>query len=104
MRPRCLDDDAATATRWKFMLTTGFVDRISFTIRRSLAYACEHSLPLPAGAVIAITWVNVHAASYHRMAHALEFPVNEIGMVFFFALATKEVVEATVPGGALHTW
>src|SRR6266540_105858 len=25
-------------------------------------------------------------------------------MVFFFALATKEVVEATAPGGALHTW
>jgi NhaA family Na+:H+ antiporter len=25
-------------------------------------------------------------------------------MVFFFALAAKEVVEATAPGGALHTW
>jgi NhaA family Na+:H+ antiporter len=25
-------------------------------------------------------------------------------MVFFFALAAKEVVEATSPGGALHTW
>src|SRR5206468_1763668 len=28
----------------------------------------------------------------------------DVGMVFFFALATKEVVEATAPGGALHTW
>jgi NhaA family Na+:H+ antiporter len=86
------------------MPTTGFVDRVAFTVRRFLAYACEHSLPLPAGAVIALTWVNVHAASYHSMAHALEFPVNDIGMVFFFALAAKEVVEATGPGGALHTW
>ena len=25
-------------------------------------------------------------------------------MVFFFALITKEVVEATIPGGALHPW
>jgi len=25
-------------------------------------------------------------------------------MVFFFALATKEIVEATASGGALHTW
>jgi NhaA family Na+:H+ antiporter len=27
--------------------------------------------------------------------------VNEIGMVFFFALAAKEVLEATLPGGSL---
>ena len=25
-------------------------------------------------------------------------------MVFFFALMTKEVVEATAPGGVLHPW
>lgn len=30
--------------------------------------------------------------------------VNDVGMAFFFALATKEVVEAIAPGGALHTW
>ena len=40
-------------------------------------------------------------ASYERIAHALHFPVNDIGMVFFFALAMKEIVEATLPGGAL---
>jgi hypothetical protein len=43
--------------------------------------ACEHSLTLPAGAVIAIARANVHAESYHRMALALDFPVNDIGMV-----------------------
>ena len=72
--------------------------------RRALDYAIEHSLVLPLGALIALAWANLSYGSYTRVAHALEFPVNDIGMVFFFALATKEVVEATAPGGALHTW
>lgn len=64
----------------------------------------EHSLLLPAGALLALIWANTLAASYARVAHALEFAVNDVGMVFFFALAAKEVVEATAPGGSLHTW
>ena len=64
----------------------------------------DHSLLLPAGAALALIWANTFAASYTRFAHRLEFAVNDVGMVFFFALAAKEVVEATVPGGALHTW
>lgn len=69
-----------------------------------LAAAVTYSLFLPAGAVIALVWANLAHASYARVAAALAFPVNDIGMAFFFALATKEVVEATAPGGALHTW
>lgn len=69
-----------------------------------LAAAVKYSLFLPAGAVIALVWANTSHASYARVAAALAFPVNDIGMVFFFALAAKEVVEATAPGGALHTW
>ncbi len=72
--------------------------------RSLLAFAAEHSLPLPIGAAIALAWANVASPSYTRFAHVLEFPVNDIGMVFFFALAAKEVVEAMSPGGALHTW
>jgi NhaA family Na+:H+ antiporter len=34
-----------------------------------------------------------------RMAH---FVVNDVAMVFFFALAAKEIVEATPPGGPLR--
>jgi NhaA family Na+:H+ antiporter len=30
--------------------------------------------------------------------------VNDIAMVFFFGLITKEVIEATAPGGVLHSW
>jgi NhaA family Na+:H+ antiporter len=31
----------------------------------------------------------------------LHFLVNDVGMVFFFGLAAKEVFEATLPGGPL---
>jgi len=74
--------------------------------RRSsvIAFAVDHSLVLPLGAAIALIWANTFAASYAAVAHALEFPINDIGMAFFFALAAKEVVEATGKGGALHTW
>jgi NhaA family Na+:H+ antiporter len=65
--------------------------------------AVEESLLLPAGAVTGLLWANVAHASYERFAEALHFVVNDIGMVFFFALATKEVVEATAPGGALSS-
>ena len=66
--------------------------------------ALEASLALPLGAAIALVWANTRAASYDHFAHAFEFAVNDVGMVFFFALAAKEVVEAMAPGGALHTW
>jgi NhaA family Na+:H+ antiporter len=61
----------------------------------------DNSLLLVAGAVAALVWANVAHESYEHYAHALEFAVNDIGMVFFFALAAKEVFEATLPGGAL---
>lgn len=76
-------------------------------LRRAVHFrdvAVEHSLVLPAGAIIALVWANAAFASYARAADALRFAVNDVGMVFFFALAAKEVVEATAPGGALHTW
>ena len=72
--------------------------------RRAFDYAIEHTLVLPLGVLIALVWANLSHATYARIAQALEFPINDVGMVFFFALATKEVVEATAPGGALHTW
>jgi NhaA family Na+:H+ antiporter len=68
---------------------------------RLLDRVLEHSLLLPAGAVLGLLWANTDPGSYAQLAHALEFAVNDIGMVFFFALAMKEVFEATLPGGAL---
>ena len=56
-----------------------------------------------AGAVIALLWANLDYASYEQATHPLHFFVNDIAMVFFFGLAMKEIVEATAPGGALHS-
>jgi Na+:H+ antiporter, NhaA family len=72
--------------------------------RSAIAFAVDHSLVLPIGAAIALVWANTFDASYTAFARAIEFPINDIGMAFFFALAAKEVVEATAIGGALHTW
>jgi NhaA family Na+:H+ antiporter len=74
------------------------------SLRSTLSRAVESSFALPAGALIALVWANTALDSYERFSHAFEFLVNDVGMVFFFALAAKEVVEATAPGGALHTW
>jgi len=61
----------------------------------------RNSLLLLAGTAAAVVWANVDSDSYDSIAHPLHFLVNDIGMVFFFALAAKEVFEATLPGGPL---
>ena len=71
---------------------------------RALRFAIEHYLALPFGVLIALIWANAQAESYFRFAHDLSFVVNEVGMAFFLAVMTKEVVEATAHGGALHSW
>ena len=72
------------------------------TTRSGVArFVLDNSLLLLAGTAAAVLWANVDIDSYDRVAHPLHFVVNDIGMVFFFALAAKEVFEATLPGGAL---
>src|SRR5688572_6261882 len=55
------------------------------------------------GAVLALVWANFDLAGYERFTHPLHFAVNDIAMVFFFGRATKEIIVATAPGGALHS-
>jgi len=75
------------------------------TRRLSLSeFILNYLLALPAGCLAALAWANTAPDSYYRFAQALTFPVNDVGLAFFFALIAKEVVEATVPGGALHPW
>ncbi|HEY1909960.1 MAG TPA: Na+/H+ antiporter NhaA [Vicinamibacterales bacterium] len=64
----------------------------------------EYLLALPIGCVAALIWANSLPESYYRFSHAAAFAVNAVGMVFFLGLITKEVTEATIPGGALHPW
>jgi Na+:H+ antiporter, NhaA family len=66
-----------------------------------IRFVFDNSLLLVAGTVAALVWANVDLTGYEHLAHPLHFWVNDVGMVFFFALAAKEVFEATLPGGAL---
>jgi NhaA family Na+:H+ antiporter len=66
--------------------------------------ARDNSLLMVAGAVIALVWVNLDPESYERITHPLHFAINDVAMAFFFGLAMKEIIEATAPGGALHSW
>src|SRR5688572_5299411 len=61
----------------------------------------DNSLLLLAGTTAAVVWANIDLARYNTITHPLHFWVNDVGMVFFFALAAKEVFEATLPGGPL---
>jgi len=69
--------------------------------RSPIRFILDNSLLLVAGTAIAVLWANLDVRGYDSIAIPLRFWVNEIGMVFFFALAAKEVFEATLPGGAL---
>jgi Na+:H+ antiporter, NhaA family len=71
---------------------------------RVVRFVVDRFLLLPLGAAIALVWANTAAESYFRFAHSIAFAVNEIGMAFFLGLLVQEVLEATMPGGALHTW
>jgi Na+:H+ antiporter, NhaA family len=64
-------------------------------------FVFDNSILLLVGTVVAVAWANLDATGYDHTTHPLHFWVNDVGMVFFFALAAKEVFEATLPGGPL---
>jgi NhaA family Na+:H+ antiporter len=71
---------------------------------RISGFVLDYLIALPLGCVVALIWANALPENYYRVTAAATFFVNDIGIVFFFALITKEVTEATIPGGALHPW
>ena len=71
---------------------------------RAIRFVMDRYLLVPIGAVIALVWANLDGESYFRFAHAIAFPVNEVGMALFLALIAQEAYEAAMPGGSLHTW
>lgn len=97
------------------------------TLRGGIRFLLENSLFLIMGAILALLWANMDYAQYHAflglelthvswIGHAvfdsegnvierhltLHFLVNDILMALFFAIAGKEVWEATLPGGPLN--
>jgi NhaA family Na+:H+ antiporter len=85
-------------------------------------FLLENSLFLILGAVGGLIWANMDVVSYQHMLHFelfhndwigyahegsthkvvnLHFIVNDLLMALFFAIAGKEVFEATLPGGPL---
>ncbi len=55
------------------------------TRRRSLwAFVIDNSILLVGGALLGLAWANLAPHSYERVAHALHFAVDDVGMVFFF--------------------
>jgi NhaA family Na+:H+ antiporter len=75
----------------------------SFALRLFRA-VLNRFLLLPLGVVLALVWANTEPEAYFRFAHAVAFPVNQIGMAIFLALVAQELYEALLPGGALAAW
>jgi NhaA family Na+:H+ antiporter len=69
-----------------------------------LRFVNDRFLWLPLGAVIALVWANLAPEGYFKTVHAIEFPVNEIGMALFLGLIMQEAIEVVLPGGALSAW
>ena len=67
-------------------------------------FVLDSMLMLPLGCLVALVWANVEPLSYYRFAHAVAFWVNDVGLVFFFGVMTRHVVDETLPGGTLHPW
>ena len=77
----------------------------------------EYSIPLITGVVVALLWANIDNETYKNFldfpilgkdfkvfGHAFnfEFIIADIFMVFFFGVATVEIVEAFLPKGPLN--
>jgi NhaA family Na+:H+ antiporter len=73
-------------------------------VPRGLRFVVDHFLLLPIGGLVALIWANLQPESYFTFKLPLVYWVNEVGMTIFFAVIAQEVIEAVMPGGALHTW
>ena len=85
------------------------------SLRKTINFLQEFSIPLILGVVGALIWANIDIASYQSFINHILFPftffghkitlhflVNDIFMVFFFGIATVEIVQAVSHGGCLN--
>ncbi len=78
-------------------------------MKKRLNLLREFSVPLLAGVVVALIWVNLSPEGYHRFNQApmfgslsFHFLTNELFMVLFFGMAAAEITQSCLPGGDLH--
>jgi len=78
-------------------------------VKKRLNLLREFSIPLLAGVVVALIWVNLAPEGYHRFNQApllgvlsFHFLTNELFMVLFFGMAAAEITQSCLPGGDLH--
>lgn len=69
----------------------------------------EFSIPLIAGVVVALIWANINPEGYQEFVYTeiignlnFHFFVQDIFMVFFFAMAAVEITQSFLPGGDLN--
>ncbi|AFM01146.1 Na+/H+ antiporter [Desulfitobacterium dehalogenans ATCC 51507] len=79
------------------------------TKKKTINFLQEFSIPLILGVLIALVWANLAPENYHHFVHneimgdlSLHFFVNDIFMVFFFAIAAVEITQSLLPGGSLN--
>lgn len=91
-------------------------------VGKSIKVLLEYSGFLLIGALAALFWANFDPEGYHHIVHfplwesewfgiahgdhkvvTVHFLVNDILMALFFAMAGKEIREAMLPGGSLHS-
>jgi NhaA family Na+:H+ antiporter len=68
-----------------------------------VTFFVENSMILILGTTAGVLWANIDLKSYSLISTKLHFLINDIGMVFFFGIAAKEVFEALLPGGPLDS-
>lgn len=78
-------------------------------MKRRIQLLQEFSVPLILGVILALVWANIDPDSYHTFLHHEVLPgvnfhffVNDIFMVFFFAIAGVEITQSLLPGGNLN--
>jgi Na+:H+ antiporter, NhaA family len=71
-------------------------------MRRAWRFVVDRHAYLAVGGLVAVVWANTYAESYFRLAHALAFLVNDVGMALVLAYLAQEIVEAALPGGTLY--
>jgi len=78
-------------------------------MKRTVNLLREFSIPLVAGVIVALFWANLDPEGYHHFIHgefvkglSFHFFINDIFMVFFFAIAAVEITQSLLPGGDLN--